>query len=81
MSQIVHRTCAQLLNHARLSDPMDYIAHWSALSLEFSSQKFWSGLPFRRKNFSVFPKYCTESTYTIYIYIYNFFTYLKFKYN
>ena len=42
MSQIVHRTCAQSLNHVRLSDPMDYIAHQAPLSVEFSSQEYWS---------------------------------------
>ena len=27
-------------------NPMDYIAHQPPLSMEFSRQKYWSGLPF-----------------------------------
>ena len=30
-----------------LCDPMDYIAHQAPLSMEFSRQEYWSGLPFR----------------------------------
>ena len=29
-----------------LCDPMDYIAHQASLSVEFSRQEYWSGLPF-----------------------------------
>ena len=29
-----------------LCDPMDYIAHQAPLSVEFSRQEYWSGLPF-----------------------------------
>ena len=29
-----------------LCDPMDYIAHQTSLSMEFSRQEYWSGLPF-----------------------------------
>ena len=29
-----------------LCDPMDYIAHQAPLSMEFSRQEYWSGLPF-----------------------------------
>ena len=29
-----------------LQDPMDYIAHQAPLSMEFSRQEYWSGLPF-----------------------------------
>ena len=29
-----------------LSNPMDYIAHQSPLSMGFPSQGYWSGLPF-----------------------------------
>ena len=68
------------LSHVRLSDPMDYIAHQAALSMEFSSQEYWSTLPFQRKNFSVFPKYCMESTYTIYIYVIYIYVYYIYIY-
>ena len=33
---------------ANLCDPMDYIAHQCPLSIEFSRQEYWSGLPFPR---------------------------------
>ena len=29
-----------------LCDPIDYIAHQTSLSMEFSSQEYWSGQPF-----------------------------------
>ena len=29
-----------------LCDPMDYIGHQAPLSMEFSRQEYWSGLPF-----------------------------------
>ena len=29
-----------------LCDPMDYVAHQVLLSMEFSRQEYWSGLPF-----------------------------------
>ena len=29
-----------------LCDPMDYTAHQAPLSMEFSRQEYWSGLPF-----------------------------------
>jgi len=29
-----------------LCDPMDYIAHQTPLSMEFSRQEYWNGLPF-----------------------------------
>ena len=37
--------CAQLLRHVQLYDPM-VIAHQAPLSMEFSRQEHWSGLPF-----------------------------------
>ena len=33
------------LSHVWLCDPMDYIAHQAPLSLGFSRQEYWSGLP------------------------------------
>ena len=36
---------AQLLSCPTLCDPMD-VAHQAPLSVEFSRQKYWSGLPF-----------------------------------
>ena len=36
--------CAQL--RLNLCDPMDCIAHQAPLSVEFSRQEYWSGLPF-----------------------------------
>ena len=38
-------TCAQLLNCAWLFDPMDCIPQ-APLSIKFSQQEYWSGLPF-----------------------------------
>ena len=29
-----------------LCDPLDYIVHKAPLSMEFSGQEYWSGLPF-----------------------------------
>ena len=45
----IHLTCQYLLRVSRsvlsLCDPMDYIARQSSLSMGFSSQEYWSGLP------------------------------------
>ena len=42
--------CAERMLHTQLCptlcDPMDYIAHQAPLSMEFSRQEYWSGLPF-----------------------------------
>ena len=38
--------CVQLLLRPTLCDPMDYIACQAPLSMEFSRQECWSGLPF-----------------------------------
>ena len=37
---LVHQSCPALC------DPMDYIAHQTPLSMEFSRQEYWNGLPF-----------------------------------
>ena len=34
------------LNIQKMSNPMDYIAHQAPLSMGFSRQEYWSGLPF-----------------------------------
>ena len=33
-----------------LCDPMDYIVHQASLSMGFSRQEYWSGLPFEKVN-------------------------------
>ena len=38
--------CSVTQSCLTLCDPMDYIAHQAPLSMEFSRQKYWSGLPF-----------------------------------
>ena len=38
--------CAQSLNHVQLFDTPCTVAHQTPLSMEFSSQEYWSGLPF-----------------------------------
>ena len=38
--------CDQLLNYVQLCGPMEYVACQAPLSMEFSSQDYWSPLPF-----------------------------------
>ena len=38
--------CSVAKSQLTLCDPMDYIAHQAPLSMEFSRQEYWSGLPF-----------------------------------
>ena len=38
--------CAQLLSHVRLCVPLWMVAHQTPLSMGFSRQEYWSGLPF-----------------------------------
>ena len=38
--------CAQSLNHAQLFVTPQTVAHQPPLSMEFSRQEYWSGLPF-----------------------------------
>ena len=38
--------CKSLQLGSTLCNPMDYIAHQAPLSMEFSGQEYWSGLPF-----------------------------------
>ena len=40
------RMCVCVQSCLTLRDPMDYIAHQALLSMEFSRQEYWSGLPF-----------------------------------
>ena len=38
--------CAQSLSHVRLSVAPQTVARQAPLSMEFSRQEYWSGLPF-----------------------------------
>ena len=38
--------CAQLLSHVQLFGTPWTVAHQAPLSMEFSRQEYWSGLPF-----------------------------------
>ena len=42
----MHSTCAQLLSCAQLFLTPWIVAHQAPLSMEFSRQEYWSGLPF-----------------------------------
>ena len=41
----LYAVCTQSLSCVQLSDPIDY-SHQAPLSMEFSKQGYWSGLPF-----------------------------------
>ena len=45
MSKAINIVCVCVLSHVRLCDPMT-VTHQAPLSMEFSRQKYWSGLPF-----------------------------------
>ena len=38
--------CAYLLSHVRLFATPGTVAHWAPLSMGFSRQEYWGGLPF-----------------------------------
>ena len=44
MSLYLHFAC--VLSHSGMSDSFNPMAHQALLSLEFSKQEYWSGLPF-----------------------------------
>ena len=46
MLQVKRCVCAQLLSPVRLFASPWTVAHQAALSMEFSRQEHWSGLPF-----------------------------------
>ena len=43
---MVKTACAKLLCRARLFVTLWTVARWAPLSVEFSRQEYWSGLPF-----------------------------------
>ena len=43
---ILHRCVCQSLSHARLLATPWTVAHQAPLSMKFSRQRYWSGLPF-----------------------------------
>ena len=46
---VIYPSCACMLRRlvvSTLCDPMDCVAHQDLLSMEFSRQEYWSGLPF-----------------------------------
>ena len=47
-----HHACVQLLSPVRLFSTPWTIVHWATLSVEFSKQDYWSGLPFPSPSWS-----------------------------
>ena len=47
--------CAQLLSHVRLIVPSGIVAPQAPLSMGFSRQEYWSGLPFHTPGYLLDP--------------------------
>ena len=52
--------CVCVLNHVQLCDPWT-VAHQAALSVEFSRQQYWNGLPFPSPGYLPDPEFKSTS--------------------